>query len=107
MVTGWFQDAPSLLAVLDEELVCRQACLDWRKRLSPASEGGRLAVLLAEKFLLDHTAGLADRPREGRATFGSAGSMEIFGWRPENVVGKRLHDIHHHWYPGGSPCPHT
>ena len=53
MATGWFQDAPSSLAVLDEKLVCRQASLGWRKWLSPASEDGRLAVLLSEMFLLD------------------------------------------------------
>ena len=60
MATGWFQDAPSLLAVLDEELACHQSSLGWRKRLSPASEGGRLAVQLTEMFLLD-LAGHIDR----------------------------------------------
>ena len=188
MATRWFQDAPTLLAVLDEDLVCRQASLGWRKRLGPTVEGGGLAVPLSEMFLLDHAAGLADQLREGlrraiplqdipvslrgeqgttqgflsawpvrlesgaaglclaatcntdlhlaldelrrlrtmhelilnaagegiygldsegRATFGNAATMDILGWKPVDVVGKRVHDIHHHTHPDGSPYPHT
>jgi PAS domain S-box-containing protein len=188
MAAWWFQDAPTLLAVLDEDLVCRQASLAWRKRLGPTSEGGGLVVPLSEMFLLDHAAGLADQLRDGlrraiplqdipvplrgehgitqgllsawpvqlesgstglclaatcnsdldraldelrrlrtmhelilnaagegiygldsdgRATFGNAATMEILGWKPEDVVGKRVHDIHHHTHPDGSPYPHT
>jgi hypothetical protein len=59
MATWWFQDAPTLLAVLDEELVCRQAALGWSKGLGPTSEGGGSAVPLSGMFLLDHTVGLA------------------------------------------------
>ena len=33
--------------------------------------------------------------------------MEILGWKPEEVIGKRSHDIHHHSHPDGSPYPHT
>ncbi|MCP5093637.1 MAG: PAS domain S-box protein, partial [Gammaproteobacteria bacterium] len=29
------------------------------------------------------------------------------GWKPEEVIGKRSHDIHHHSHPDGSPYPHT
>jgi hypothetical protein len=58
MATCRFPEAPALPAVLDEEPVCRQASLGWRKRLGSTSEGGRLAVPLSEMFLLDHTAGL-------------------------------------------------
>jgi len=188
MATWWFQHAPTLLAVLDEDLVCRQASLGWRKRLGLTSEGGGLAVPLSEMFLLDHAAGLADQLREGlrraiplqdlpvslqgeqgtpqgflsawpvqlesgatglclaatcnsdldraldelrrlrtmhelilnaagegiygldsegRATFGNAATMDILGWKPEDVVGKRVHDIHHHTHPDGSPYPQT
>jgi PAS domain S-box-containing protein len=189
MATRWFQDAPTLLAVLDEDLVCRQASLGWRKRLGPAGEGDGLAVPLSKIFLLDHAAGLAEQLREGlrrakplkdiavslqggehgitqgllsawpaqlesgatglflaatcntdlhlaldelrrlrtmhelilnaagegiygldsegRATFGNAATMEILGWKPEDVLGKRTHDIHHHTHPDGSPYPPT
>ncbi len=44
---------------------------------------------------------------EGKATFGNAATMEILGWKPENVIGKKSHDIHHHSHPDGSPYPHT
>jgi PAS domain S-box-containing protein len=44
---------------------------------------------------------------EGKATFGNAATMEILGWKPEEVIGKRSHDIHHHSHPDGSPYPHT
>jgi PAS domain S-box-containing protein len=189
MATWWFQNAPTLLAVLDEDLVCRQASLGWRKRLGLTSEGSELVIPLSEMFLLDHTAGLADQLRDslrraiplqdipvslqgeehgitqgllsawpvqlesgstglclaatcnsdldraldelrrlrtmhelilnaagegiygldsdGRATFGNAATMEILGWKPEDVIGKRVHDIHHHTHPDGSPYLHT
>ena len=188
MATWWFQDAPTLLAVLDEELVCRQASRGWGKRLGATRAGDELAVPLSEMFLLDHTTGLADQLRDGlrraiplqdipvslrgeqgttqgflsawpvrlesgaaglclaatcnadldraldelrllrtmhelilnaagegiygldsdgRATFGNAATMGILGWKPEDVVGKRVHDIHHHTHPDGSPYPQT
>lgn len=44
---------------------------------------------------------------EGKATFGNAATMEILGWNPEAVIGKKSHDIHHHSHPDGSPYPHT
>jgi len=188
MATWWFQDAPTLLAVLDEKLVCRRASRGWRKRLGATREGDGLAIPLSEMFLLKNTTGLADQLRDGllramplqdipvslrgeqgttqgflsawpvrlesgaaglclaatcnsdldraldelrllrtmhelilnaagegiygldsdgRATFGNAATMEILGWKPEDVVGKRVHDIHHHTHPDGSPYPHT
>jgi PAS domain S-box-containing protein len=188
MAAWWFQDAPALLVVLDEDLVCRQASRGWRKRLGAMSAGDGLAIPLSEMFLLDHTTGLTDQLRDGlrraiplqdipvslrgeqgttqgflsawpvrlesgaaglclaatcnsdldraldelrrlrtmhelilnaagegiygldsdgRATFGNAATMEILGWKPEDVVGKRVHDIHHHTHPDGSPYPHT
>ena len=188
MVTRWFQDAPTLLAVLDEDLTCSQASRGWRKRLGATRAGDGLAVPLSEMFLLDHTAGLADQLRDGlrraiplqdipvslrgeqgttqgflsawpvrlesgaaglclaatcnsdldraidelrrlrtmhelilnaagegiygldsdgKATFGNAATMEILGWKPEDVLGKRTHDIHHHTHPDGSPYPPT
>ena len=189
MASRWFQDAPTLLAVLDEDLVCRQASLGWRKRLGPAGEVDGLAIPLSEMFLLDLAAGLADQLREGlrraiplqdipvalkggehgitqgllsawpvqmesgaaglclaatcntdlhlaldelrrlrtmhelilnaagegiygldrdgRATFGNAATMDILGWKPEDVVGKQAHEIHHHSHLDGSPYPPT
>jgi PAS domain S-box-containing protein len=188
MATWWFQDAPTLLAVLDEDLVCRQASRGWRKRLGATSAGVGLVVPLSEMLLLDHTTGLADKLRDGlrraiplqdtpvslrgeqgttqgflsawpvqlesestglclaatcnsdlnraldelqrlrtmhelilnaagggiygldshgRTTFGNAATMEILGWKPEEVNGKRAHEIHHHSHLDGSPYSPT
>jgi PAS domain S-box-containing protein len=65
MAAWWFQDAPTLLAVMDEDLVCRQLSRGWRTRLGPTSAGDGLSVPLSEMFLLDHTAGLTDQLRDG------------------------------------------
>jgi PAS domain S-box-containing protein len=51
--------------------------------------------------------GIYGLDRNGKATFGNAATKEILGWNPEEVVGKRVHDIHHHSYPDGSPYVHT
>ncbi|MBL3529507.1 MAG: sigma 54-interacting transcriptional regulator [gamma proteobacterium endosymbiont of Lamellibrachia anaximandri] len=188
MAEWLFQDAPTLLAVLDKELLCRQISRGWRARLGLTSAGDGSTVPLSEMFLLDHTAGLADQLRDvlpqaislqdipvslvgkngvtqgllsawpirsesgstgiclavtcntdlhraldelrhlrtmhelilnaagegiygldsnGKATFGNAATMEILGWKPEEVIGKRAHDVHHHSHPDGSPYPHT
>jgi PAS domain S-box-containing protein len=188
MTAWWFQDAPTLLAVLDEGLVCRQASRGWRSRLGLASADDGLAVPLSEMFLLGHAERLADQLRnglrravplrdtpvsligengvtegllsawpirfesgssglclaatcntdlhraldelrrlrtmhelilnaagegiygfdsDGRSTFGNAATREILGWQPEEVIGKRSHDIHHHSHADGSPYPHT
>ncbi len=188
MAEWLFQDAPTLLAVLDEDLVCCQISRGWGARLGLTSTGDGPAVPLSEMFLLDHMAGLADQLRDvlrqamplqdipvaltgengvtegllsawpirsesgstglclaatcntdlqraldelrhlrtmhelilnaagegiygldsnGMATFGNAATMEILGWKPEDVLGKRVHDIHHHSHLDGSPYPHT
>lgn len=44
---------------------------------------------------------------QGRTTFVNAKAIEILGWRPENVLGEPLHDIHHHSRPDGSPYPRS
>lgn len=37
----------------------------------------------------------------GRATFGNAATMEIFDWKPKEVIRKRSRDICHHSYGDG------
>jgi PAS domain S-box-containing protein len=188
MVEWGFQDAPTLLAVLDEALVCRRASHGWRERLGRARAGEELAIPLSEMFLPDTVPGLENQLRtglrqavplkdipvslleengvtegllsawpiqltprttglclsatcntelhqafeelrhlrtmhelildaagegiygldnDGRATFGNAATMEILGWKPQDVLGKRVHDMHHHSHADGSPYPHT
>jgi PAS domain S-box-containing protein len=44
---------------------------------------------------------------QGLATFGNAATREILGWEPDEVIGKRSHDIHHHSHADGTPYPQT
>jgi PAS domain S-box-containing protein len=51
--TPWaFQNAPVLLAVLDEHLICHQASLGWRGRLGVRASDD-LALALTDLFVLD------------------------------------------------------
>ncbi|HBV20432.1 MAG TPA: Fis family transcriptional regulator [Nitrosomonas sp.] len=43
--------------------------------------------------------------KHGNTTFVNEAATRILGWRAEDVIGKSLHDIHHHSYPDGSPYP--
>lgn len=42
---------------------------------------------------------------DGKTTFVNEAATQILGWRAEDVLGKSLHDIHHHSYPDGTPYP--
>jgi len=42
---------------------------------------------------------------EGRLTFGNEAAARIVGWRTEDVIGQKSHDVHHHSYPDGSNYP--
>ena len=39
---------------------------------------------------------------DGKTTFVNEAATRILGWRAEDVIGKPLHDIHHHSYEDGS-----
>lgn len=184
---GWLvHDSPSLLLVLDEQLVCRGMAKAWRDRLAPGLSARR-AVPAAELFDFDGAPGLlerfravvedgrpianvalgllladgtlpcrigawraqpaADQPpcvvvaatdvskyrnaleeitelqtqhqvildaagegvhgldRDGRVTFVNAAASAILGWRGDEVIGRRSHDLHHHSYPDGTAYP--
>jgi PAS domain S-box-containing protein len=47
---------------------------------------------------------------EGRVTFSNAAATEVLGWKLQDVLGQRSHDVHHHSHADGSPylrdeCP--
>lgn len=42
---------------------------------------------------------------EGNTTFVNEAATRILGWHAEDVIGKPLHDIHHHSHEDGSPYP--
>ncbi len=188
MIDWLFRNAPTLLAVLDEDLVCRHLSRGWRARLGLLNADDEQGLSISELFLPDRLASLEEKLREslredgllrdipvsllgengitqgllsawptplesgsaglglaatcntdleraldelrhlrsmhelilnaagegiygldvnGKATFGNAATMEILGWKPEEVIGKRTHEIHHHSHPDGSPYPRT
>jgi PAS domain S-box-containing protein len=188
METAWLQNAPTLLAMLDEDLVCRRVSQGWRARLGKSLTDNSLVLSLSELIGLDKQSVLADQlrdvlqgaqplqdipislqdkhsttegllsawrmpigsdsmglclsatcstdlhralgelqrlrtmhelildaagegiygfDREGMGTFVNATSTEILGWKPEQLIGKRAHDIHHHSHADGTPYPLT
>lgn len=42
---------------------------------------------------------------DGNTTFVNAAATEILGWKEEEILGKPLHDIHHHSHKDGSHYP--
>jgi PAS domain S-box-containing protein len=42
---------------------------------------------------------------EGRVTFSNAAATEILGWKLDDVLGQRSHDVHHHSHSDGSNYP--
>ena len=42
---------------------------------------------------------------DGNITFSNAAATAILGWKIEDVLGQRAHDVHHHSHADGSPYP--
>lgn len=42
---------------------------------------------------------------EGRITFANAAAERILGWKLEDTLGHKSHDLHHHSYPDGTNYP--
>jgi formate hydrogenlyase transcriptional activator len=42
---------------------------------------------------------------EGRATFVNPAAIEMTGWTEDDILGKPIHDLHHHTKTDGSPYP--
>jgi PAS domain S-box-containing protein len=182
------RDAPALLAVLGEDLLCKHLSRGWCDRFGFSNTDDGQGLSISELFLINETASLEGKLRaslhegrslqdipvslleegdvtqgllsawpiqlesgsvglglaatcntdlnraldelrhlrtmhelildaagegiygldsKGKATFGNAATMEILGWKPEDVLGKRVHDMHHHTHPDGSPYPHN
>ena len=43
--------------------------------------------------------------RDGLATFVNPAAIEMTGWLPSDLLGKPVHDLHHHTKVDGSPYP--
>lgn len=44
---------------------------------------------------------------DGCATFTNPAAVAMTGWALEDIIGQRIHDLHHHTKPDGTPYPRT
>lgn len=117
---GSLQDVP--VSLLGENVITQGLLSAWPILLESGSAGLCLAATcntdlertldelrhlrtMHELILNAAGEGIYGLDSEGKATFGNAATMEILGWKPEEVIGKKSHDIHHHSHPDGSPYP--
>lgn len=42
---------------------------------------------------------------DGTLAFGNAATEEILGWKVDDILGEKAHDVHHHSHSDGSPYP--
>jgi PAS domain S-box-containing protein len=78
-------------------------------RIRPESGGPELESRLHELSDLHETIlnaagdGIYGLDADGRTTFVNRAATELLGWKSSDILGKRLHDIHHHSHEDGSP----
>lgn len=64
------------------------------------------ALQTQHRVILDSAGeGVYGLDRDGQVTFGNRAAEEIIGWRTENILGKKVHDVHHHTRADGLPYP--
>lgn len=74
-------------------------------RHSQASNELRRLQTIHELILNAAGEGVYGVDSQGNTIFVNEAATQILGWRGTDVIGKPLHDIHHHSYPDGSPYP--
>jgi len=69
-------------------------------------EGDLAALGQRLKLILDSAAeGIYGLDRQARTTFVNAAAAALTGWREEELLGRRQHDLIHHTQPDGTPYP--
>ena len=104
MTQGFLTAWPIETEAGDSSLVLAATC---STHLNQALEELRHLRTLHELILNAAGEGVYGLDANGLGTFGNAATTEILGWKPEDVIGKRSHDIHHHSHPDGSAYPLT
>jgi PAS domain S-box-containing protein len=80
-------------------------------RVTPASRTDALAAQLRllsdrnEMILNAVGDGVYGLDENGLTTFVNPAAAELLGWEPDDIVGKPLHDVHHHSHADGTPYP--
>lgn len=60
----------------------------------------------AHQAILDAAGeGIYGLDRDGEIVFSNAAATRILGWKLEDVLGQRSHDVHHHSHADGKPYP--
>ncbi|MFY0563082.1 PAS domain S-box protein [Archangium lansingense] len=75
--------------------------------LRPAEPPGELELLrhLSELILTSVDEGVYGLDTQGRTTFVNPAAARMLGWKPEELIGKSLHEVMRHSKPDGSPLP--
>ena len=61
---------------------------------------------IEHQLILDSAGeGIYGLDADGKITFSNAAATQILGWKHEDVVGQRAHDVHHHSHADGSAYP--
>jgi PAS domain S-box-containing protein len=62
----------------------------------------------AHQLILDAAGeGIYGLDADGNTTFGNAATSEILGWRVDEILGQKAHEVHHHSHADGSSYPRT
>jgi len=70
------------------------------------AEAERIRVTKQMQLLLDSTGqGVYGLDLEGKCTFINKAACEMIGYRPEEVLGRNMHELVHHHKSDGSPYP--
>ena len=86
---------PQCVVTLTEDITERKRAQEERNRLANQME-----------MLLESTGqGIYGIDLQGKCTFTNRASCELLGYRPEEVLGRQMHDLVHHHKPDGSIYP--
>lgn len=84
----------------------------WRRWVSPfaalRTRDAQLAARLSrrtELILQSAGEGIYGVDRDGVGTFVNPAAARMLGWQPEDLIGRRQHEIVHHSRPDGTPYP--
>jgi PAS domain S-box-containing protein len=69
-------------------------------------ENSMSTLEIRHQLILDSAGeGIYGLDADGRVTFSNAAATQILGWKGDDVVGQRSHDVHHHSHHDGSIYP--
>ncbi len=88
-------------AEIDAERYARGGLLEWRRIERLFREAERVSQLI----LAAAGEGIYGVDAEGRGTFANPAAERMLGWRAEDLIGRRVHDLIHHTHADGRRYP--